>query len=1394
MRRRTTTTPAPKTVLKSNQIKRNQIDSYIHDNTQSKDTSKTSEKETLTGNKFSLGDDDDGDNEFNVIALPTESVTENVPFPENIFTTRTPITTQSPTTTPSIQVTETFIQSESLNDVIDDGSNEIDPETTTLVNDLHIIESGLSKQNDVLNFVEKSNSIAPRPFSRPSLSRTRGPTLNRRNQNENENLDNQEPPRSVARRRPTQTRTTSAPDNEVESTSRAQYSYRPGYRGSARFRTSTTRSGQYSKEDLTAGNFQPLETNRLRALNQDRISQREYTVPVSVVADTTKRRLTTTRTRFAFTSPSPVEDEEEQTTEQRIVEAKNRFNLAEGERPERIRFELAVGRKIDFGFKPTKSRDKASESDSSKVKVITGPLEKSPLVSGRDHKKGHVEEIPLTNSENAEAVTVQSFSHKLNLNEIPLNKSDIESFVADGDLRTESPADETTTKKLRLKPSKTGFLKRPQSEESDDETTTEALTEDSTTSRTRLRPSKIGFAQRTQPNFELSGEDTTTDAPVLEESTSRFHLRPGQTRFPPRTKPEIESTASADSTTKRSRLFIQDRLRGKSESNDKAESTTGRVRPSGFQNRLITRSRPIRTRTKSADDSKTEESTTSRVRVRPSQNRFALKPTIDDLNIEDVNDLQTEIPFDETTIVKSRLRPSQSNKFAVRPSNTESSNDDLESLNLVTEKAYEDDENENEIDFTTPSNFDDLDEDETTFDTLIETTSTTLRSPIIRKRPVKKIDVLATRQTITEASEEETSENDEVVKVSTESLIRTRPTRKLLTRLRGNDNQSPFIASSTRTTRKRVVYTRPRARTTEEEEEIADDDNQVSETTERLTFSDNVEESSEKPNEGAIRKRIKVYRTRQSSEKPVEAEEETSARSPLLRKRVFKRPLPVPEEKPEEKPDDYEADEETLLSRLANGKRRKVVKINRKLVPSENDESATVEPENESSTSAPKRSYKVLRTKTPKLLVDRPLIEETSLIKPDEEAQELDNRNEYNDEEENDEDEESVDVVSEEPSRPILKFPTRPNSGNRVVTIKRRPAFNQNSRGTTIHPASTRFSKDTLPTRARQVTIRRKFKPSIANGGAAADEIDADKKVALGERNKKIFSKGYRKSLSSTLAPNITPHDTETTEYDDAVDTTEIPHDSNDEIILQKEVTPTKPRFSLSRFTTTTIKPTTLHHVFAIDVEEEQEISKNKKENKENNADEVIKKLQKLIEINRIVEVYSKEEKLKLLKNKKLKSIKTSEWTVEKPPALENFGVISRETIIKLVKSNSTTSTERPVYSHTREAKNVPLSETMFGHLESSTISLEGLFEREKKSQKDSAEDLLTSNTKVNALARASIPLLRPESNETNPIIISLKSLDKVILSKVQRLESEREENLTTENPFEDETTSIDDN
>ena len=270
-------------------------------------------------------------------------------------------------------------------------------------------------------------------------------------------------------------------------------------------------------------------------------------------------------------------------------------------------------------------------------------------------------------------------------------------------------------------------------------------------------------------------------------------------------------------------------------------------------------------------------------------------------------------------------------------------------------------------------------------------------------------------------------------------------------------------------------------------------------------------------------------------------------------------------------------------------------------------------------------------------------------------------------------------------------------------------------------------------------------------------------KASLSERNKNIF-KSYKKAFSKpTLSPQntFTPsQDTDllTTDYDEVTDVT----DTNN--LLQKEYQGSRAKNN-SNQQTTTLKPTTLHHIFAIDYEEElkKKLLSNVTKGVESAADEVIKKLVKLIEINRVSEVYSKEEKLKLLKNKKLKSINLSELILEKAASVDKFSEISRLTLVKLVKKNVSTATVEPS-TVIRNSKSL-----LFPGVETSTIELEGLFDREKKSQETQID---TENT--TPLNNISL-LLRPESNETNtnkaepPLVISIANLDQVILTKTQK-------------------------
>lgn len=1379
---------------------------------------------------------------------------------------------------------------------------------TTIINDVDNVdnllllntENGLSKKNF---FAQKTN--APRPFAQrtktardPTPSSSRNVPTRRRffnnnsnnsninNNNNNESIETEREEivvssKSTRRPRPTISRTSTTEaevDEEEEYKPRPTYSYRPGYRGTARFRHSTTRSGEY-KHDEAAGSF--IDDNRLRSLNLDRSNKRPLATSTTTQATTEEERQTKTRpstvrsrpTLFSKKSASTTEEpvienestvrsrpnffkksastteepiienestvrsrpnffkkstttteepeiEDETTTENRIIENKNRFNLNADERPERLRFELTAGGKINFGFASVKSRENENvtlptKGPDSKIRVITGPLEKSPLIeSGRNYKKGHVEEIPISKPE---TVTIQNFSDKLELSEIPLNKSDIESFVSSDDLRTDAPdADETTefVKKSRLRPSKIGFKKRPVEESNENEiTTVETVIEaeidtTTTTARPKLRP----FATRerlSRPQVkasvknELSDEISSGKILTRNRISQRGRVR-GQNN-------EEESSQSEESFVKKSQL--------RPEQNVDLESSS----PRGFQNRFTGRTRAKAI--KKVEEIKTsDESTTRSYLTKVKASDFFKNRRVNAVQAEDNENSETQDILEESTL-RTRFRFGSA---------------DPEVLDLITEKPDE----ENEIDFSTIKNDDD---DETTLGPYLEASSILpTRRLTIRKRPAKKIDFQATRQTITVSDEksndleientssfssttDDSSDDNEIYETEIETAtdgqkettastttLGTKPTRRVLvTRKRviaekvseePEQSEEREALPPRTTTKKRILTIRTRTGVIYSPVEVGN-----FETTESSTEPSIDEGPAKTQDTDLVRKRIRVYQQRSTTEKAIE--ESSTQKQYRTRTRILKRPLPSQNEIEEASVSTFEETSTFAAARASYSPRRRIVKVTRRPVaissvaPAEDIEEeeeerheeveqeegrdeereAVIDSSSSSVAPAPKRkTFRILRTKTPRVIVDRPLVEDTLVIKNDDENQQIDENIEENVEERENIEEENVEVSSEEPSlRPLLKYPTR--AGSRVTVVKKRPAFTQGSRSTTIHPASTRFAVGNNaagPTRFRQITKTRSR--IITSTEGVPEEIDEDQRIKLDARRKKIFTKGYRKTTATTTtsAPNITPrtidtNESETNEYDTTDDTTDIPQINNNDDILQ-----TKPRFSLSRFTTSTSpKPTTLHHVFAIDINED-DVNRltNLTRYPEDQADEVIKKLQKLIEINRIVEVYSKEEKLKLLKNKKFKSIKAGELTVERPPALESFGEVSRHVIIKLVKPNNgsvNASTER-------SPKSIMFAETIFGKLETSTISLEGLFEREKKElklKKEGASEALKVLT----------PLLRPESNETIPLVISIANLDQVILSKVQRKLGEASEETTTESSVDDTTTFVND-
>ncbi|KAM8718616.1 hypothetical protein ACLKA7_001344 [Drosophila subpalustris] len=269
------------------------------------------------------------------------------------------------------------------------------------------------------------------------------------------------------------------------------------------------------------------------------------------------------------------------------------------------------------------------------------------------------------------------------------------------------------------------------------------------------------------------------------------------------------------------------------------------------------------------------------------------------------------------------------------------------------------------------------------------------------------------------------------------------------------------------------------------------------------------------------------------------------------------------------------------------------------------------------------------------------------------------------------------------------------------------------------------------------------------------------------------------------------------------------------------------------RLSSTTSAPppaTTLLHVFTLldGVTDEDQVPTGRPLNSKITA---MEPKHKLIEINRIVEINSKQAKAAQRKSKANQDFGT--LRVESLPHVEQLGEISVVKYVHLVDGshiqindghstvadytptepiipkssapvrNSLPETEGEGINVERDGKSL-LPEVIRGTFETSTISLEGLFDSSRMAKKlnlnvqssnsngdvesnteqilqlkqDTANDsTVPQNTESSTMpftyVRPIVPSLRPESNESSPLIISIANLDKVILSKVPASESE---------------------
>ncbi|KAJ6638460.1 Acidic mammalian chitinase [Pseudolycoriella hygida] len=351
----------------------------------------------------------------------------------------------------------------------------------------------------------------------------------------------------------------------------------------------------------------------------------------------------------------------------------------------------------------------------------------------------------------------------------------------------------------------------------------------------------------------------------------------------------------------------------------------------------------------------------------------------------------------------------------------------------------------------------------------------------------------------------------------------------------------------------------------------------------------------------------------------------------------------------------------------------------------------------------------------------------------------------------------------------------------------------------------------------------KKFTSSSSETSSSNPLLDDLDRNALNSRNKKIFEKSSKKhlilnpstqhqheSIDQTNTSNTSPSNSETSEYTEDYTLTMSSNDggeystlsanqfddtTQDNLLntinfneLQEATTEDQTIvFKIGR-PTTTPRPTTLHHVFAIDYDEKTEMVQMPEEVEEKTS-EVIKKVEKIAEVSRVVEIYSQQE---TYSNSGDNKSTQSNLVIEKLPTVNKLGEISRITLIKLVEQNKENNslneiTKPTTLSHSDESKRHAKSiqklispETIFS-VETSTIPLEALFHNERTSKVLSSVEKNAETSVVNSITTTERTppnqVLTTDISPTKhviqieplarPLVISLANLDKVVLSKL---------------------------
>lgn len=943
--------------------------------------------------------------------------------------------------------------------------------------------------------------------------------------------------------------------------------------------------------------------------------------------------------------------------------------------------------------------------------------------------------------------------------------------------------DQTSSTRGRIRPSL--FRTRNQYTTPSSTTSAEATDADdqdnveSSTTQARTRPTL--FRQRQETIADSSAEITTIDDKLDVETTSA-----APRAYRPRLKPSIKGQrareqTSTDSNTESGEEDILDSSK---------ESTENNARLNKYQQRkeLPTRVNYLnkfKTTVSSSEDEEIEVITGSSDTVYQDENE-------NEVITEEIpsTSVSTEGPL-------KRLRPlivvpgSRANQFKT----TESS--DNGKTRFPTRKSY-----------ASKDRFTISDDEETSVSSQNDLSPPPNRFSFSR-RPISRSRFTTSKPTSEAALNNfslEGQDDDSLVSETTERIQYTFPTKQGTSKSAEEDeNTSEVSSSSTRPlNRKRVQVFRKR---------VPDKSDEVTLNTNDAQIEENVNATA---NASPNRRRKVIRRPISSSVTPVEtstASSDSSSPATLRRRVVFRKlnKTTTPEELVTQQDLDSKTSTVSALSDAIRGRTYRVRKILRKNSTLTTEQESTSTSSTEGTTLTRKnysRNYNpsrpplnsILRKETVKPVIEpvEENFESNENVSEEDQNGDDDNLNDedfndnqnQNDNQDENSQEESEEEPEQESPKPLIKYPTRPTINAKRVTIKRRlPVLS--GRTSTIHPASTRFASKTLSTTKfskKRVTVKRKYNPSrqTTERTETIDLLEGFDKDARLVKNKKIFGKKNRKT--TTTVATVAPINTFTPiqDTDSLFTTTEITDDDHTKII-DLENSDVLQEDEKSKFTTT-VKPTTLHHKFAI--VQDSDDKRNETGKTESSAEEIIHKLEKLVEINRIVEIYSKEEKRRLLKNKKFRKYNATDLVLEQSPTLGKFGEVSRLTLVKLVKPDNIT-TERTTTVDSRTPRNLVFAETVFA-VESSTIPLEGLFDKDKKTDSaysanslDGSDESTETTDEVpetttyspfenypksfnKTLVRAISPLLRPESNETDPLVISIANLDQVILSKVK--------------------------